>query len=1142
MNFNSNGMRSGQRAGDCFAPLEALLAPKSITKLGKILFKTVKLTGILILMACLQVSAKTTNAQRLSISLKNGSLKELFAQIEKKTNYTFFYDVTILKNSKPVTIEVKDASVEDILRAALKEQALDFSITNQTIFVKKVVKGVAEAVDGGGPPTGTLKASGVVLNEVGQPLSGASVTVLETRKSTITDARGEFNLPQMPMNGTLIISFIGYEPQRIKISQERKVNIKLKVTTDELDKVVIQGYGETSERLSTGDMVVVTAEEIEKQPVMNPLMALQGRVAGLDIQQTSGYASAPIKAEIRGRSSVDPTQVSDPLYIVDGVPLTVLVIGKTQDYSSGSFGFLQNAGLVGPANGQSPLFSINPSDIESITVLKDADATSIYGSQGANGVILITTKKGKPGKTHLNIHVDEGVNKVTRYWKLLNTPEYLEMRNEAFRNDGIVPNVGNAPDLLLWDTTRYTDWQKTLYGSAGKVINTDVSLSGGDVRTTFRIGTTYTHSTEITSASGADQRASVSFSLTHHSLDQRFVVSMNTTYSFTQSNMITLPGSIAFAPDAPAIFDSSGKINWTPWDAAGGPGSNPFGVLLQPYSAKTNFLNSNLIFSFQPFRGLNFKTSLGYNNAQANQTSLISIASQDPSSQPTGSSELGNNSNKNWIIEPQISYDLSIGSGKLNALVGGSAQETITDGIYISGTGYTSDVLLQSIASAPYQFTAENYGEYRYASLFGRISYNLENKYIINFNARRDGSSNYGPGNQFGNFSSIGAGWIFTEENWFKRHLSFLSFGKLRGSYGTTGSNGGKPYGYITRWSANNLLAYDDVQSLVATQHANPDYHWQVNRKLEGGLDMGFFKDWITIRISYYRNRTNNQLLSYPTPLLSGFGSVIANLPALVQNSGWEYTIGGKGIHTKYFSWAPNFNFSINQNKFISFPGLGSSPYRNNGLIGQPLNGLYLLHYTGVDPQTGQYTYQDRNHDGVINPNYGPTGDVYFKKISPSFATGFGFNFDFKSFNLALFFSVKKQTGINAIAQGTSPGHFNAYFANQPVEVLARWQKPGDITNTAKFSTIGAADPNGYLSSSDIGYTDASYVRLQNFSLSYNFPESYVKKAGMQSFNLFVHANNIFVITKYKGIDPETQNFGGLPPTRTIVGGLSVNF
>jgi TonB-linked SusC/RagA family outer membrane protein len=1108
------------------------------------MLRIMKLTAFILLIGCLQATAHGVAQDRITFSGDDVTLKKVFTVIKKQTSYLFLYNDELLLHAKKVSINVRNASVEEVLAACLKDQPFDFTIKGKTIFI--INKPEPEKKD---PPVINEALfddiKGRITNAQGEPLSGANIVIKRTGKGTQANANGEFVLKGVGPDEVLTITYTGYSPQIVKVNGRTNLILVMNLSDNELDEAVVQGYGTTTRRFATGDIGVVTAKDIEKMPVtLNPLMALQGRVAGLDIQQTSGYASAPIKATIRGLSSVNPEQIPDPLYIVDGVPLTVLNIGKAQNNGTGSYGFLQNAGLIGPANGQSPLFSVNTSDIESITVLKDADATSIYGSRGANGVILITTKSGKPGKTRLNIHVEEGVNMVARYWKMLNTPEYLNMRREALKNDGLTPIVRNAPDLMIWDTTRYTDWQKALYGKAGKVINVQASLTGGNVQTTFRLGASYTHSTAITTASGADQKATVSLNITHHSVDRRFSVTFSNGYSFTKSDMISLPGRINYAPNAPSIFDSSGNLNWKEWNAArsfGATNANPFAILLQPYTAKTNFLNSNMVVGFQPFHGFDVSVSFGFNNAQANQISLIPIASQDPLDNPTGSSNFGNNRNTNWIIEPQINYNAPFGPGIISVLMGGSIQKTITDGIWIYGSGYNNDALLRTISNAPSKLASENYAEYRYAAVFARLGYDIDHKYLMTLNARRDGSSNYGPGNEFGNFASIGAAWIFTEENWFKKKLRFISFGKLQGSYGTTGSDGGIPYGYITRWSSKDLLTYNGVQPLIPTQHANPDYRWQLNRKLEGSISLGFFKDWVTIRAAYYRSRTNNQLLAYPTPMLSGFGTVQTNLPALVQNQGWEFTIGGKGIRTKFFNWAPSINFSFNQNKFVSFPGLGSSPFRNLGMIGQPLNGLYVLHYAGVDPQTGQYTYADRNHDGVISQSYiaSGKGDVYFKKINPSIATGFGFNFDVKGFNLALFFNAKKQDGINAISQGSNPGQIGR---NQPVLVLARWQKPGDVTNVGKFSTIGAMDPNGYLGNSDIGYTDASYIRLSNLSLTYTFSDSWAKKGGMQSCNLYIRASNIFTITRYKGIDPETQNFGGMPPIRTITGGLSVNF
>jgi len=1096
-----------------------------------------KLSTLLLIVTLVQVSAAGF-AQKVTYTQKNATLEQIIKEIRVQTGYNVIVSTDNSKNIQPMDVNFMNTPLTEVLDRILKDQPLNYEIKDKLVIIKEKEPTILDKLKSALTPSSNPGHDivGRITNFHSEPLAGASVTIKRTRTGAITDANGSFTIRNVNSTDTLVCSFIGYSTKKIPVGDNASFDINLEETTNTLDQVVVQAYGETSQRYSTGDIVTVTAKDIEKQPVQNPLLALQGRVAGLDIQQTSGYASAPVLATIRGRGTIDPNQVTDPLYIVDGVPLTVVNVGGTSNSTSGSSGFIQN-GLPNPANGQSPLFSLNPSDIETITVLKDADATSIYGSRAANGVILINTKKGKAGQTQFSVNEQAGFSAVTKYYQMLNTPQYLAMRQEAFRNDGILPDASNAPDLVNWDPNRYTNWQKALWGHLGKTNNTSLSLTGGNEITTFRIAGSYEHSEEITSASGADQRASVSVNLTHHLLHQKMTVSFTTNFSFTQSDMITLPGQVTFAPNAPSIFTANGQLNWADWDAAGL--SNPGTGFLQPYTSKANFLTSNLTVSYQFLKGLTISTNFGYNNAQVNQTQLIPIASQDPASNPYGAAYFGNNSNKNWIIEPQLNYAAQLGPGKFTALIGASAQEITTDGTYIQGTGYVSDALLGSVSNAPARDAQDNYGVYRYASVFGRIGYILDDKYILNLNARRDGSSNYGPGNQYGNFASVGGAWIFSQENWFKDHPSFLSYGKLRGSYGLTGSDGGIPYGYITRWSAANLFSYNGIQPLKPTQHANPDYQWQENRQLEIALDMGFFKDWVTANVVYYRKTTGNQLLKYPTPIFSGFGSVVANLPAIVQNAGWEFTIGGKGFHTQYLSWAPAFNFSINQNKFVSYSGI-PNPYFQNSLIGHPLNGIYVLHYTGVDPQAGQYTYQDVNHDGVITTKpVSQGGDMYFKKLSPSFQTGFGFNSDFKGLTLSLFFSVKKQIGINALAQGSAPGRFNN---NQPVEVLARWQQPGDITNVGKFSTQSNQDPNGYLGQSDIGYTDASYIRLQNASLAYKLPDKTAKKLGMTGCSFFIHANDLFTITGYKGIDPETQSFGGMPPVRTITGGFSLTF
>jgi TonB-linked SusC/RagA family outer membrane protein len=1126
-------------------------ATKTIESATGLFIRTMRLTGVILLAFCLQVSARSDAQQRIAINVKNASLQKLFAEIEKKTNYTFFYDVSILKETKPVTVTMKDATVEEILRMAMVGQSLEYTITDKTIFVKKERKAVVEATAVDTGKGGGIKVRGVVLTEVGVvPVQGANVTVKQTEKGTITNAKGEFELSYaIPVGSVLIFSYVGYAPQNFTVKDGSPIRIYMKVAQDELDKAVVQAYGTTTQRLTTADIGKVTAEEIERQPVMNPLLALQGRVAGLDVVQTSGYASAPIKVELRGRPDINPLFTADPLYIIDGVPLTVNQVsgnGTENYYATGSPGFAQ--AMPGPAGGQSPFFSINPSDIESIEVLKDADATAIYGSRGANGVIIVTTKKGKAGRTKLDLNIQEGINRVDRFWDMMNTTQYLAMRRQAFFNTGTSPDPVFDYDVNgTWDTTRNTNWQKVIYGGMGKNINVQSSLSGGDARTTFRVGAGYNRAIGITTVSGSDQRASVSLNLTHRSLDQRLSVSSSNGFSYTESDMINLAGNVLMAPDAPAIYDSLGNLNWAGW---GGINQNakaeaqyPFGGLKQPYIGKTDFLNSNLVISYELIKGLQVSSSLGYNVAEGNQIAINPIAAQNPLYSPTGRINLGYNHNVNWIFEPQVTYNIQAGNGKLSILIGGSLSQNNTESFGAGGSGYTSDLLIHNISSAPNFIANDQYGEYKYFGVFTRATYNWGNKYVLSLSARRDGSSRFGPGKQFGDFGSVGAAWIASEEGWLKKILpQAVSFIKLRGSYGTTGSDAVPDYSYLSQYVSYLTLPYTGQSTLATLINPNPNFRWQSNKKLEGAMNLGFLKDRINIQIVWYRDRCGNQLVAFPTPAFTGFTSVIENSPALVQNLGWEFTASANLINSKRFSWTLNFNTAFNRNKLVAYPNFSQSPYINLLKVGQPLNMQYAFHYTGVDPQTGQYTFLDKNHDGVINQSYPagmPYDDRFVVVTAPKFFGGLGMNLNFSGLSVNLFFNIKEQIGQNAFLNIGQPGFVNN---NAPVYILGKqWQHQYDNASIAKFTNTGLTSYSNFQQSDGV-YTDASYVRLSNVSISYSVPAKHLGIAGLHGCSIFFHTNNLFILTKYKGLDPETQNFGGLPPTKTIVGGISLSF
>ncbi|HEY4063968.1 MAG TPA: SusC/RagA family TonB-linked outer membrane protein [Puia sp.] len=1086
-----------------------------------------KLTAILLLAAVLQVSARST-AQTVTYTATSAPLSKVLSAIEKQTGYNIFYDADDLRDKAPVTVLLKAVPLREALEKVLESQSLKFDIQGNTVFITKME---APSPTPALPP---VDVHGIVYNEGGQPMSGANVTIKATGKGTITNAKGEFRLTGIPDNSTLVISFIGYVPQKVKVTAGDDLQVYLVVAKNELDKVVIQGYGTTTQRLATGSIVTVTAAEIERQPVMNPLEALQGKVPGLVVTQTSGYASAPFKVELRGRSVLNPSLPSEPLYIIDGVPLTVLTTGGTNSYATGSQGFLQN-GFIGPANGQSPLFSINPEDIESITVLKDADATAIYGSRGALGVIIINTKKGKVGKTQFKINAYEGMSEVTNHYSMLNTKQYLQVRREAFRYDNIAMTTGNAYDLLVWDTTRNTDWQKYLWGNKGRTTDVQLDLSGGNKQGTFRLGADYHRQTGILTHSGADQRASLQFNFTHRSLDQRLNLSFTNSFAYTQSDIIGNSATSTLPPDAPPIFDSKGNLNWAGWNPV--PTQLNFASsLLSVYTAKTAFLNSRLNLEYELFKGLTFSTSLGYSNYHNTQFEATPIKSLNPATNPTGSARFGNNNGANWIVEPQLEYKRSISKGKLTLLLGGSNQSVSQQGNLIVGTGYVNDNLLGSASNAPVTLATDANGQYKYAAGFARINYNWDDKYLLNATARRDGSSRFGPGRQFGNFGSVGAAWIFTEENWGRDLVPGLSFGKLRGSYGTTGSDLIGDYNYLTRWSASGQAPYEGAPSYLPLQHANPDLEWQVDHKLEAALDLGFLKDRINIEIIRYRNRIGNQLITENLPGLTGFTSVTANFPGVVQNAGWEGQLKAKLIDNKNFSWSVNFNIGLNKNKLLSYPGLASSPFAGTYVIGQPLNIARVLHFMGVDPQTGQYTFQDRDHDGQIRYTTSTANDLYNKDVSVTCEGGFGTDLQYKGFQVNVFFAFRGQVERAAIYSGIA-----GTIGNVSTKWLDHWQKPGDIKPYAVFTTQGKAS-NLEFSNSDGVYSNGSYVRLKNLSLSYDLPGNWTKKAGIQGCRIYARGQNLFLITKYNGVDPDASTFGSLPPAKIFTGGIQFNF
>jgi TonB-dependent starch-binding outer membrane protein SusC len=1103
---------------------------------------TMKLTVFLLTVALIQVQAGAFS-QNVTISGKDLPLKAVFKTIKAQTGYTFFYNNELLKEAKPVTIDVKDAPLEDVLRLCFEGQTLGYDVQNKTVFVTKRV-GVLDPTPApqsrDSLPKTPREVEGIVVNENGQPLSGASVMVKATGKMALTNEKGEFKLLDVSSNSFLTVTYVGYSAKQISFKQGSKVEVRLSQAVNQLDQVQIVAYGTTTDRLNTGDITTVTSTTIEKQPVDNPLEAIQGRVPGLYINQSTGLPGSAFSVQVMGRNSV--VNGNDPLYVVDGVPYPselVQGIGSILGTPSGSMS----------AQAQSygnPLSFINPADIESISVLKDAAATAIWGSRGANGVVLITTKRGKPGKLQVTLNAYTGGAVVPHFLPLMNTQQYLEMRNEADVNDGVTPNLSNAPDLVDWDTTRYTNWQKMLLGGTAQYTDVQGNVSGGNINTQYLFGGGYHKEGTVFPGNFSDQRGSFHASVNTASDDQRFKMSFSANYLYDNNYLVDLTSQIAsLPPDAPPPFNPNGTLNWADvngtytWPST----QNPYALLLTPYSGITTNLVANSLVSYEVLSGLSVKCNLGYTDLHVNETIVGPTTASDPTFDAPASTEFFTSAIRSWIVEPQLAYERHIAQGKLEALVGSTFTQNNTTGQEIFAYGFPSNALLNDVqAASNVSIASVTNLVYKYNAAFGRVNYNWGDNYLVNLTARRDGSSRFGPANQFHDFAAAGAGWIFSNEPFFQKGKTILSYGKLRASYGTTGSDQIGDYKFLSLYSSSSALPYSGSSGISSTSLYNPNLAWEETKKMEGGVDLGFWKDRVLLKGAYYRTMTSNQLVNYALSSVTGFTSISSNLAAKVQNVGTELTVTSTNIKSRNFNWTTSLTLTIPRNKLVGFPNLATSSYSGTYVIGQPLTIFKAYKYAGVDPNTGIYEFQSGKGGDTANPSYA-TDRTALINTDPKVYGGFDNLFAYHGFQLDIFFYFMERQGRNLLYNdyyGTEPG---LEGFTQPVQVLDRWQKPGDVKPFEMFSESTGAAYNAYtnVETSSQAFTNTSFIKLKNISLSYEVPGAWKNKMRIKDLVIYVRGQNLYTFTHhYYGYDPETQSLSSVSMLRVVTGGIKV--
>ena len=954
-------------------------------------------------------------------------------------------------------------------------------------------------------------------------LPNVTVTVKGTGFSTLSNLNGSYSTTAQS-NDVLVFSFIGYKTEEIAINDRQTIDVLMQEDASLLQEVTINaGYYSVKGKERTGSIARITSKDIEKQPVTNVLATMQGRMAGVNIQQQTGLAGSSFSIQIRGTNSVH-SDGNEPLYIIDGVPYASQSLGNT----------ILSAGIR--AGNVSPLNNINPADIASIEVLKDADATSIYGSRGANGVILITTKKGKSGKSRLSIQSYTSMGTVASKLDLMNTPQYLAMRKEAFANDGITVYPENAYDVNgTWSATKHTDWQKELIGGTAYISNFQAAISGGSTSTQYLLSSTFRKETTVYPGDSNYRNAVMHSSIVHKSADDKFKLTFNADYA---SDKNTLPGvdltseALKLAPNAPDLYDPNGNLNWE-----NGTFQNPLGYLNGEYLSKTQSFIANALVSYKFPKGFEFRTSFGYTDIRLSESKTSPTTMYSPFNNVGNDiAELYINDGKksSWIIEPQLNWQKKWNDLEINILTGTTLQVQNSESLAINGLGFPNDALIHSIAAATNIYIVnQEFTAYRYNALFARINLNLKSQYILNMTGRRDGSSRFGPDNRFANFGAIGAAWLFSKNRLFL-DSKVLNFGKLRSSFGTTGNDQIGDYQFLDTYglAANN---YNGVIGIQPMRLFNSSFGWETNKKLEVAIDLGFFNDAIFLTTAWFRNRSSSQLVGETLPGTTGFSSIMTNLDATVQNTGVEVELQTVNFKKKNFKWTTTFNLTIPQNKLLSFPKLQESSYANYLVVGESINVQKVYHYTGINTTTGTYSFQDFDNNGLINA----TGDRQLTKdIAPKYYGGFGNQLTYKNITLDFLFQFNKQLGRNYLYTTNIAGT----FTNLPVEMQNHYPQNGENALVQQYTTgTNSAATSAYFNyrNSDATISDASYIKLKSICLTYALPNPLSKTfAG----SIYVEGRNLFTITNYRGLDPENQSTNYLPPLRQVTLGLQISF
>ena len=1091
--------------------------------------KTLLLLGVLLF--GFTVSAQS---QKVSLDFKNERVEKVLASIKSQTGMSLVFSDQLVDVNRKVTMQLKDVTLKEALTRLLSGINLTFEIRNNKIyFIEK--KAVSQ------PGSRKKRVTGVVKDVMGEPLIGANV--VEKGRSTngvITDFNGKFTL-EVDESASLVVSYIGYLAQDIPTKGKGDFHIILKEDTNTLDEVVVTGYGDFKKATYTGSASVLTTEKLEALPVVSVGQMIESNIPGISVVAgTSSQPGAKTTLRVRGVASMNAS--TEPLYVLDGVPIP--------SYDLSNFTSMSEAGGMGFIE------TLNPADIESITVLKDAASASLYGAKGANGVVLITTKKGKEGKLRVNMAAKYGITDFAyTYRPLMGGEERRKLIHEGLVNFQLDKGVSEQEAQQYADANidqyakrlpqGYSDWESALF-KTGYQQDYNLSASAGNQNSSFIGSLGYTKQTGVSLNSEMERfTGRVDASNKYKKVE----FGMNASFSWTKN--VHLPEGKFYGS---AIYAS--KVNLTPSTpiynedgtyASGYRENNGYNPILEAevndYYARTVRAMGTAKIAYNVWDNLKVSSVFTVDYSLTKDFFFQSPDGRDGATYQ-GRGRMQMTDRIRYTSQNNLTYSKTFGKHSVSAVTAFEVMKYDYEDLYAAKKTYGQDINT-SLGNAADPIDADQkLQEDALMSYVASVNYSYDDKYYASFSFRRDGSSRLSPGTRWGNFWSLSASWRLSQERFMQPLKSVLSDLKLRASYGVNGNLPSSYYGYQSTYTTGAF--YSGKPSPWESTLGNEELTWEKNYALNLGLDIGLFSR-VNVSLDWYTRTTKDLLMSKQLNSISGFSSLLTNVGQM-RNTGVELEVRSNNIKTKDFSWTTAFNLSHNKNKILKLADL---PWFVDGRYvrkeGYPFNTIYLREYAGVDPETGSALYYDNQQDE--NGNYtknkvtdpGQASPIPLKDITPTISGGFMNTFNYKfidlSFNLSYSFGGYSYDNASYILQ--DDGY--SVISNKSTEQRRRWQKPGDITDVPRF-VYGNKKGGNYNSSRAIHSTD--HIRLKSLILGLNAPKAWLQKLGIGNARIYFSGTNLLTWAAYDQYDPEMSGVVGFytPPLKTYAFGLELKF